>query len=470
MSPFGRVGRAEDAAPRPPSWPGPATSLGIRHSLQHWYRCHDQPSPAPPRTCSPTSRPVPTSWFRWPTASRSRCSTRIEAARRRARRRAGAPDARAARPPLPPRRLRRPPAARVVLPLARDAAGASTRAACRPRARQLQRGAAAPARASSARWSSPRRRRPTGTATSRSARTADYIAVASSARAPFFLEVNAQMPRTFGRNQVHVSARWSAGARPTTRSSSRAAAPSPTTIDARIAALVAERDPRRRHDPGRHRRDPERDPRRRCGDHRDLGVHTELLSDGRHRPGRGGRRHRRAQAAQPHQGRGDVRAGQRSGCTTSSTRTRPSSCGRSLRQRPAGHRPGAELRVDQRDARGRPPRPVRLGDRSAAATGPASGGQADFARGAMYSPGGQGFIVLRSTARDGRCRAIVPQLHARRGRHDASRTPSTRWSPSTAWPSCGAAPIAERARALIAIADPSFRDDLQRQAKSLGFL
>ena len=27
-----------------------------------------------------------------------------------------------------------------------------------------------------------------------------------------------------------------------------------------------------------------------------------------------------------------------------------------------------------------------------------SGGQADFARGAMYSEGGQGFIVLRSTA------------------------------------------------------------------------
>ena len=30
-----------------------------------------------------------------------------------------------------------------------------------------------------------------------------------------------------------------------------------------------------------------------------------------------------------------------------------------------------------------------------------SGGQADFARGAMYSPGGQGFVVLHSTAKDG---------------------------------------------------------------------
>jgi hypothetical protein len=33
-----------------------------------------------------------------------------------------------------------------------------------------------------------------------------------------------------------------------------------------------------------------------------------------------------------------------------------------------------------------------------------SGGQADFARGAMWSPGGQGFIVLKSTTSSGRCR------------------------------------------------------------------
>ena len=41
-----------------------------------------------------------------------------------------------------------------------------------------------------------------------------------------------------------------------------------------------------------------------------------------------------------------------------------------------------------------------------------SGGQADFARGAMYSPGGQGFVVLHSTAKDGTISKIVPQLAA----------------------------------------------------------
>ena len=39
-----------------------------------------------------------------------------------------------------------------------------------------------------------------------------------------------------------------------------------------------------------------------------------------------------------------------------------------------------------------------------------SGGQADFARGAMYSKGGQGFVVLHSTAKDGTISKIVAQL------------------------------------------------------------
>jgi acyl-CoA hydrolase len=39
-----------------------------------------------------------------------------------------------------------------------------------------------------------------------------------------------------------------------------------------------------------------------------------------------------------------------------------------------------------------------------------SGGQADFARGTMYSKGGQGVVVLHSTAKDGTVSRIVPQL------------------------------------------------------------
>lgn len=39
-----------------------------------------------------------------------------------------------------------------------------------------------------------------------------------------------------------------------------------------------------------------------------------------------------------------------------------------------------------------------------------SGGQADFARGAMYSPGGQGFLVLPPTATHGTLSRILPRL------------------------------------------------------------
>ena len=46
-----------------------------------------------------------------------------------------------------------------------------------------------------------------------------------------------------------------------------------------------------------------------------------------------------------------------------------------------------------------------------------SGGQYDFSRGAMYSEGGQGFIVLHATTRDGGMSKIRPTLTPGVGRH-----------------------------------------------------
>ena len=55
-----------------------------------------------------------------------------------------------------------------------------------------------------------------------------------------------------------------------------------------------------------------------------------------------------------------------------------------------------------------------------------SGGQNDFARGAMYSDGGQGFVVLHSTTSSGadqdRSAASLRATPSPR-----RRTPSTRW-------------------------------------------
>jgi len=93
---------------------------------------------------------------------------------------------------------------------------------------------------------------------------------------PFFLEVNAQMPRTFGRNQLHVSqvAGWTIVDRPLVE-----VAPSPPTeTDRAVAAHVAERVP----DGATLQAGIGSIPNALLAglrDHRDLGVHTELLSD-----------------------------------------------------------------------------------------------------------------------------------------------------------------------------------------------
>src|SRR4051812_26512379 len=65
----------------------------------------------------------------------------------------------------------------------------------------------------------------------------DYVAPFIG-HAPFFLEVNARMPRTFGRNQVHVSqiVGWTEVDRPLVE----VAPAEPSDVDRRIAAYVAE--------------------------------------------------------------------------------------------------------------------------------------------------------------------------------------------------------------------------------------
>ena len=111
----------------------------------------------------------------------------------------------------------------------------------RPRPDPLQRGApASSGRPRGARWCSRRRRRRTATATSPSAPTPTTWP-AFIGRAPFFLEVNPQMPRTFGGNQLHVSqvAGWIEVDRPLVE----VPPTTPSEVDERIAAHVAERIP-----------------------------------------------------------------------------------------------------------------------------------------------------------------------------------------------------------------------------------
>ena len=89
------------------------------------------------------------------------------------------------------------------------------------------------------------------------------------------------------------------------------------------------------------------------------------------------------------------------------------------------------------------------------------GGQVDFVRGAGLSKGGQSFITLPSTAKDGTVSTIVPRLKnvVTTSRHDV-RSIVTEYGVADLFGKT----LRERALALINIAHPKFREELTRQA------
>jgi len=95
-----------------------------------------------------------------------------------------------------------------------------------------------------------------------------------------------------------------------------------------------------------------------------------------------------------------------------------------------------------------------------------SGGQADFARGAMYSEGGQAFVVLHSTTGDGRSRIRVRLTEG----SVVTTLKNTVDHVVTEWgvAALRGRSIAERARALVAIAHPDHRDGLEAEARQAG--
>lgn len=94
----------------------------------------------------------------------------------------------------------------------------------------------------------------------------------------------------------------------------------------------------------------------------------------------------------------------------------------------------------------------------------ATGGQVDYVRGGSRSAGGHAIIALPATAAKGTASRIVPQL--------AGPVTTSRSEVDVIVTEHGAAQLrgltlAERARALIAIAHPDFRENLERDAHSL---
>jgi acyl-CoA hydrolase len=293
---------------------------------------------------------------------------------------------------------------------------------------------------------------------------ADYAA-ALIGHVPFVLEVNEQMPRTHGRNTVHISQvlGWVESDRPLVEVPPR----QPSALDVRIAEQVAERIP----DGATLQVGIGAIPDAvlaLLGDHHDLGIHTELLSDGI--------------AALAERG---VLTGTRKSINPLRMVT-TFALGTQRTYDFIADNPAVELwPVDYVND----PRTIARNDRFVSINATievdllgqcasetlhgrcysGSGGQADFARGALYSDSGQGFVVLHSTTGDGAVSRIVPGLQP------GTAVTTMKNTVDKVVTEHGVAELrgrtmAERARALVAVAHPDHRDGLATAARAMGLV
>jgi acyl-CoA hydrolase len=293
---------------------------------------------------------------------------------------------------------------------------------------------------------------------------AEYVA-ALIGEAPFFIEANAQMPRTFGENQVHVSevvgwceADYALVEVPDHPTDDR---------DRRIAEYVAERIP----DGATLQAGIGSIPNEVLGllrDHSHLGVHTELLADGFVDL---------------------VEAGAITGTRKQTHRNKiitTSALGHARLHEFVADNPGVEFwpvshtndprvigREDDMRAINATLEVDFLGQCASESLGSeywsSSGGQPDFARGVLFAENGASFIVLHSTTSDESTSRIVAHLHP------GAAVTSHKNVVDHVVTEYGVAelrgrPIGERTRKLIDIAHPEFRDQLEREGRELGFI
>jgi acyl-CoA hydrolase len=293
--------------------------------------------------------------------------------------------------------------------------------------------------------------------------SADYTS-SFIGRARFFLEVTEHMPRTFGRNQLHISqvVGWCRSDRPLIAVPPAAV----TDLDQTIAGFVAERIPNGATIQTGIGAIPNAIMAA-LRDHRDLGVHTELLSDGVIDL---------------------IEEGVVNGVRKDLNRTKTVgtfALGTDRLHEFLADNPAIELwpvrYVNNPAIIGRERDFVSinatlsvdfLGQCASETIGgqyySSSGGQNDFARGAMNSDGGQGFVVLHSTTRSGQSRIV-----SRLAPGDVVTTPKN--TVDKVVTEFGVAEmrgrsIRERTRALISIAHPDHRADLTEQAEQMNYL
>jgi acyl-CoA hydrolase len=293
---------------------------------------------------------------------------------------------------------------------------------------------------------------------------ANYAA-ALMAEVPVFVEVNARMPRTSGRNQLQLSRAvgWVEADYPLV-------SPPPVAItdtDRAIARLVAERIP----DGATLQIGIGAVPDAVAGllaEHRDLGIHSELFADGlRHlvecgaATGAAKRAARLTAVTTDALGSAELYAFLDENRHVEFWPVDQTNGIAAIAAQPKFCAVNATMQVDL------------LGQCASESLGShyisSSGGQADFMRGAMYSEGGQSFIVTHATALDGKVSRIQPTLTP------GAVVTTHKNVVDKVVTEHGVAElrgrtIRERATALIAVAAPAFRDDLRGAARRLGYL
>ncbi len=281
---------------------------------------------------------------------------------------------------------------------------------------------------------------------------------------PVFLEANECMPRTYGHNTVHISqvAGWCRIDRPLIE----AEPARPDDVDRAIAGLIAERIPDRATIQAGIGSIPDA-VLSSLRDHKDLGVHTELFSDGFVDLVEAG------VINGVYKGRHANRS-----VTTFALGTRR--LYDFLNANPAMEFLTVDFVNDPRVI-AQEPRMVSINattevdilgqaasETIAGRYYSGSGGQAEFARGAMFSEEGSAFLATRSTTRDGRSRIVsclTPGSVVTTLKNTVDKV-VTEWGVAE----LRGASLSQRAQRLVRIAHPDHRDRLAFEARELGYL
>lgn len=293
---------------------------------------------------------------------------------------------------------------------------------------------------------------------------ADYVA-SFIGKTPFFLEVNGKMPRTFGQNQIHISQieGYITVDYPLYEESIRP----PAAVDHRIGSFIVEQI--------------ENGSTIQAGigsipnaviqnlrTHRNLGIHTELMSDGLIELVKTGV----VNGVEKKTNRGKI-------VTTFALGT--NRLYEFLHENPAIEFLPVEIVNDPREI-AREDNMISINatteidflGQCASETikgkyYSSTGGQSDFVQGAAFAKNGKSFICLHSTAKQGTISKIRPQLSnssvVTTSKNDVDRIVTEYGVAELRGKS-----IADRTKALIRIAHPNFREELTFEAKQRGFI